>query len=157
MKVIFLDIDGVLNCKNSKSSCYGLMGIDNKKVELLKSIIDKSNAKIVLISSWRTGWEKIHKGQQNYMADYLDRKLKRYGLCITDKTDDYIAMRGEAVIKWLDGKNIEAYAIIDDEIWDYENCGLTGRLVKTDFSDDNGGLNESKVNEVIKILCQERS
>lgn len=106
---------------------------------------------------WHTGWEKICKVQQNYMADYLDRKLKRCGRCIMDKTDDYIAMRGEAIIKWLDGKKIEAYAIIDDEIWDYEDCGLTGKLVKTNFSDDNGGLNEAKVNEVIEILCQEQS
>lgn len=157
MKVIFLDIDGVLNCKNSKSSCCGLMGIDDKKVELLKSIVDKSNAKIVLTSSWRTGWEKIRKGQQSYTADYLDRKLRKYRLCITDKTDDYIAMRGEAIIKWLDGKNVENYVILDDEVWDYEKCGFAGKLVKTDFFDNNGGLNETKANEVIKILCQEQS
>ncbi len=29
MKVIFLDIDGILNCSESKSDCFGYAGIDN--------------------------------------------------------------------------------------------------------------------------------
>ena len=70
MKIIFLDIDGVLNCRNSKSSCFGIMGVDNIKVEVLKSIVDKSGAKIVLISSWRIGWKRVFKGEQGYMANY---------------------------------------------------------------------------------------
>ena len=61
IKIIFLDIDGVLNCRNSKPSCFGIMGVDNKKVEVLKSIVDKSGAKIVLISSWRIGWKRVFK------------------------------------------------------------------------------------------------
>ena len=40
MKIIFLDIDGVLNCRNSKASCHGIMGIDDEKVKNLKYIKD---------------------------------------------------------------------------------------------------------------------
>lgn len=38
MKIIFLDIDGVLNCHNSKSDCNGRLGIDEDKVKRLKKI-----------------------------------------------------------------------------------------------------------------------
>lgn len=152
MKIVFLDIDGVLNCRNSKASCHGIMGIDAEKVKNLKYIIDKTASKIVLTSSWRTGWQKIHKEQQGYMVDYLDKKFKKEKLFITDKTDDFTAMRGEAIMKWLEGKSIENYVILDDEVWDYEKYGLTDRLVKTEFYDDNGGLNKNKAREVIEKL-----
>ena len=49
-------------------------------------------------------------------------------------------MRGAAIMKWLEGKSIENYVIFDDEGWYYEKCGLTDRLIKTEFYDDNGGL-----------------
>ena len=58
MKIIFLDVDGVLNCKSSKSRCGGFLGIDDSKVKLLKEIIDITGAKIVLSSSWRYGWRR---------------------------------------------------------------------------------------------------
>lgn len=152
MKIVFLDIDGVLNCRNSKALCHGIMGIDDEKVKNLKYIIDKTDSKIVLTSSWRTGWKKIHKEQQGYMADYLDKKLEKEKLFITDKTDDFKAMRGEAIMEWLEGKSIENYVILDDEVWDYEKYGLTARLVKTEFYDDNGGLNKDKAIEAVEKL-----
>lgn len=51
MKIIFLDVDGVLNCQNSKSNCYGIMGIDDDKVSRLRKIVECTDAKIVLIST----------------------------------------------------------------------------------------------------------
>lgn len=47
MKIIFLDIDGVLNYENSKSK------VEEEKVKLLKEIVDKTGAEIVLSSDWR--------------------------------------------------------------------------------------------------------
>lgn len=62
MKIIFLDIDGVLNSE----SYFGTVGylsssdiyykqIDLCAVQLLKKIIDKTKAGIVLSSCWRIG------------------------------------------------------------------------------------------------------
>ena len=60
-KVIFLDVDGVLNGKNSKSYCITedgriITGIDTDKVKRLARIENDSKADIVLISSWKDGW-----------------------------------------------------------------------------------------------------
>ena len=88
MKIIFLDIDGVLNCEHSKSRCQNWIGIDNKRVKLLRKIVDEIGAKIVLISSWKRKWERFDKDNQHEVGNYLDRKLKRERLYIMDKTKD---------------------------------------------------------------------
>ena len=152
MKIIFLDVDGVLNCQNSKSNCYGIMGIDDDKVIRLRKIVECTDAKIVLISTWKTNWQKLHKDEQGYMADYLDRKLKRQRLAIMDKTDDYIAMRGEGIDQWLKGRNVESFVILDDEEFDYAKTGIIDRLIKTEFYNDNGGLQEEHIQIAINKL-----
>ena len=65
MKVIFLDVDGVLNCQKTEAKCRGFIGVDSKKVKLLKKIVDATDAKIVLSSSWKIGWWKYHKEEQD--------------------------------------------------------------------------------------------
>ena len=51
MKYIFLDIDGVLNAPGDKNLIEGV--IDKNKYSLLIQIINKTNAKVVIISSRR--------------------------------------------------------------------------------------------------------
>ena len=64
MKVIFLDVDGVLNseddlliyrAKNNITGCILYEEVEDRPLKLLKEIIDKTNAKIVVSSSWRIG------------------------------------------------------------------------------------------------------
>ena len=59
MKVIFLDFDGVLNSEKYIRTCghYGVI-IDPSRMVMLKEIIDKTDAKIVLSTSWREHWSK---------------------------------------------------------------------------------------------------
>lgn len=56
-KIIFLDIDGVLNNKNDGSSYYcmnpSMYGFSNENLNNLKSILSSTNAKIVFSTSWR--------------------------------------------------------------------------------------------------------
>lgn len=59
MKVIFLDVDGVLNSDQyfDKTKNLDIQGIeadiDIKKIELLKKAINETRARVVLSSSWR--------------------------------------------------------------------------------------------------------
>lgn len=53
IKIVFLDVDGELtysDYKNEKTA-----NIDIEKVKLLKEICDKTDAKVVISSSWRGG------------------------------------------------------------------------------------------------------
>ena len=88
IKIIFLDIDGVLNCANSNSRCGSYIGIDDEKVKALLEIVEQTGAKIVLCSSWKDGWDPINKQEQYYHANYLDKKLKKGGLYAFAKTKD---------------------------------------------------------------------
>ena len=65
ISIIFLDVDGVLNTQETNGT------IDEEKVLLLKQIIDKSGAKIVISSSWR---------MKSTQRDTLSNVLQQYGL-----------------------------------------------------------------------------
>lgn len=155
MKVVFLDIDGVLNCQSSQSRCGAYIGIDNDKVKRLRKIVEATNARIVLVSSWRSGWERVYKDDQNELANYLDRKLKRERLYILDKTTDSVWNRGEGIIKWISTHKVDSFIILDDEKFDYADCGIISRLVKTSFYDDNGGLQDEHVELAIDLLTEQ--
>lgn len=55
MKVIFLDIDGVLNSRtyDRKRNWNEQTDIDETRLPLIKEIVDATDAKIVLSSTWR--------------------------------------------------------------------------------------------------------
>lgn len=153
MKVIFLDIDGVLNTPSSESRCGEYTGIDDDKVERLKKIVEKTKAEIVLISTWKKYWrkEKKFKPLQDYSANYLDEKLAKQGLKAIDKTKDkangrYLS-RGESILEYVYRNNVENYIILDDCQFDYDGCGLTDNYVKTNQIE---GLSEQQV----KVACE---
>ena len=49
MKIIFLDIDGVLNTNSDRN-------ISDEKLIFLSELVPKTGAEIVLSSSWRNWW-----------------------------------------------------------------------------------------------------
>lgn len=156
MKVIFLDIDGVLNCRSSKSRCGCYVGIDNDKVKRLRRIVEATGAKIVLCSSWKTGWSPTNKDEQDRNAIYMDNRLKRERLKILAKTNDKGCNRGEGIVNWITLHEVEQWVVLDDEIFDdYEEYSIMPHLVKTDFYDRNGGLQDCHVDEAIRILNKE--
>lgn len=156
MKIIFLDIDGVLNEEKSRSRCCGYKGIDDKKVENLAKIVKATGAKIVLVSTWKDDWCKTDKSRQGIMANYLDKKLKKQGLASFDKTESldkvngFHLSRGEGILEYLSAHKATKYVILDDYQFDYDSCGLTDYYVKTD--NRNGGLTEGLVEKTIGIL-----
>ena len=158
LKLIFLDIDGVLNCHSTKDLCLVYRGIEDKKVSLLKEIVDKTRAKIILVSSWKETWYKEPhlKDKQDELATYLDKKLESQGLVITDKTDDYDPFqRGEGILEYLrqlkrrDIK-VDNFVILDDELFDYKETKLRKHLVQTSYYKD--GLETKHMRKAVEML-----
>ena len=157
MKVIFLDVDGVLNTPSSESRCGEYIGIDDEKVEKLKKIVEKTKAEIVLISTWKKYWRKEEKLMplQDYSANYLDEKLAKQGLKAIDKTKDkadgrYLS-RGESILEYVYRNNVENYIILDDCQFDYDGCDLTDNYIKTNQIE---GLSEQQVKAACETLLR---
>ena len=154
MKLIFLDIDGVLNCMGSKSRCEGFIGIDNDKVKRLKQIVNKTNAKIVLTSTWKRHWHK-NADLNDYSGNYLNRKFKKQSLRIMDKTTDDSIHRGTGIIDYINNfhTDVESWIVLDDEYFpDYKELGILDHMVKTEFIK---GLQERHVDLAIELLNKE--
>ena len=118
MKILFLDIDGVLNSReyDRHRNWNEQTDIDETRLPLVKEIIDKTGAKIVLISTWRNHWDR----NQNLCDEdgmYINRLFSKYGLAIYDKTPDLglLSKRKEEVKAWLAERksDIESFAILD--------------------------------------------
>lgn len=154
MKIIFLDIDGVLNYDLwYQSERYKEifqngteLDIDPLCAERINKICKETNAKIVVSSDWRYNWKEC-----------LNR-LKNSGLDITniigktsefDKLDfNYPSLRSKEIDEWLkNADNIEHYMIIDD-IDDFTDEQLLHASCTSSFE----GLTENDTNEIINFL-----
>ena len=158
-KVIFLDIDGVLNSQNTFIDNHEyriffnkyqnnsindiindrMIDIDLDKVFMLRDVCTFTGAKIVISSSWR----RLH--------DYplTEEKLVNLGLPIVGTTPYIRGNRGEEIREYLQNNKVDTFAILDDEIFPdfYE---LENYLVKTSFYDD--GLTYDEIEELVRIL-----
>lgn len=158
MKIIFLDVDGVLNCRGTKARCEGFTGIDKKKVALLKQIIDSTDAKVVLSSTWRLGYVKSYDGynEMQHSRKYLERKLREQDIFVYDVTPDHGKMgyhRPEEIYDWLNQHDdVTNIVIMDDEdfLWSEHNMDMY--WVESSYVDCNGGINQEHVDKAIHIL-----
>lgn len=135
IKVIFLDVDGVLNHKEFLLSTHDVFSLDTSCLTRLRRLVDVTGARLVLSSSWRRSENKIK---------YLEEKIgiKFYGMTKNDYKP-----RGVQISDWLkEHKEVEDYIILDDEDFDIKDC----RLVKTSF--ENGGLLDCHVKRGIEML-----
>ena len=154
MKIIFLDIDGVLNYGGCKArSATGCLGVEEEKVKLLRQIIDQTGAIVVLTSTWKTDWfptefiEDLPKDGQ-----YLEKQLAKHKVFIRAKTEDPSwAQRGQGILDFIETSNysVEQFVILDDESFDFIELGLENRFVKTNFTD---GLLPEHVEKAVSIL-----
>ncbi len=177
-KVIFLDIDGVLNSNiyfrsyeyaearataqmgddRNYGDDYKLM-IDDAAVALLNEVIERTKAKIVLSSSWRLHFDL------NEMQDMLNRsgfEGKLIGRTPRGmEIDPEIAgsppmrmgvhyARGYEIQQWLvQTKHKDKFVILDDT---NDFVHLTPYLVRTD---PNVGLVQEDVEKLVKMLGEE--
>ena len=156
MKVIFLDIDGVLNsgAYDRRRNWNELTDIDESRLPLVKQIVDQTGAVIVLSSTWREHWEKdIQKCDVE--GAYITYTFAKYGLEIYDKTPfwDIRANRIDEVKRWLEGaKDVEKFVIRDD--YGFGWADLSPRFIKTNPR-FGLGLEENHVKKAIELLTEE--
>ncbi len=148
MKILFLDIDGVLNGQAYVRNCghFGLI-IDPRRMALLKEIIDATDAKIVLSTSWREHWSPV-AARCDAIGQQLNRIFGEYRLEIYDKIPQMNFKREQEIRAWLDDYPVERFAVLDDQLLAADF--LTGHFVWT--SDLRGGLDPEDVQKAIAIL-----
>lgn len=139
MRVIFLDVDGVLNSLRDR---FSTELVSEYHFDFLKELVDATDAKIVLSSSWRIGFNAMSQPEKNLLA-----KLESWGLEIYDFTPIMTGSRGDEIREWLAINPVDSFVILDDES-DMEEFRETN-LVQTNM---NVGLQESDVLKAIKIL-----
>ena len=160
-RIIFLDIDGVLNAYDSKRYMPApdmpevlYVGIDEDKLLNLKHIVDTTGAEIYLTSSWKYNWEKEDKSKQDDFANEIDKRFAAVGLKVIDKThESFSRFRGEGIHKVLFELHPDAWVILDDEVYpdfpDYAD-EIFPHFIQTLWYGD--GLTADKAELAIKVL-----
>ena len=155
MNVIFLDIDGVLNSWQYDHLYRTVIdgNIDETRLVLLKYLVEKSNAKIILSSSWRKQWNK-DTSLCDSIGIELENIFSKYQLSIFDKTPELPNNnRAEEIKMWLNqNKAVTHFVIIDDMRFGWSE--LQAYLVNTNYRIGRG-LEEKHINEAIRILNEE--
>ncbi|MDO4617572.1 MAG: HAD domain-containing protein [Lachnospiraceae bacterium] len=155
MKIIFLDIDGVLNSTQfyERKSNNELLEepFDRNNALQLKRIVEATDAKVVLTSTWRGGWHK-NPVLCTLEGKLLNQLFSSLGISIYDKTPVLKEGRAAEIKAYLEScpEKVSAYVIIDDNDFHWKKNGLARHVVQTDF--ENGGLKEEHADQSIAIL-----
>lgn len=149
LKVLFLDLDGVLNSAKYLLGCGECgMAIDPTRMVLLKQIVAATDAKIVLSTSWREHWEK-DLAKCDSTGVLINSIFSIYGLQIWDKTPELHARREKEIKSWLDAhQEVKNFVVLDDRLLSADY--LDGHFIKTSNYFD--GLDETDVQKAIDIL-----
>ena len=175
MKVLFLDIDGVLNSENwfayriycvknnmvnilmnfvdtdDRNIKHKLTMLDDRAIANLNRIIEETGCKVVLSSSWRSSIESENIFTQNLL------KLKGFKYEFYDVTprlwfSDFSTRRGEEIQLWMDKESkkneIESFVILDDDDSDM----LPEQMNNFIHVDGHVGLTDKDVFTAIEIL-----
>ena len=138
-KVIFLDIDGVLNVEEDVFQTG--VKIDPEKIRLLKMIVKETGADIILSSSWKRGYTRyIEDGFQSKDSSFklLHDMLAEDGLKISGITpishESGPVARPLEIREWLARfYKVFSYVILDDDtFWDW---GFLQRNVVTTITE----------------------
>jgi Swiss Army Knife RNA repair-like protein len=104
MKVLFLDIDGVLNCSTTRNPRHFPYVVDQRLLARLQKLLDRTGAKVVLSSTWRLDPVGLFAAK-HWGVPFI-------GTC----PDKPRSPRRKEILSWLaDHPKAARYAVIDDE------------------------------------------
>ena len=145
MKLIFLDIDGVLNSSTGKEPYVSDMEVE--KLKLLKKLIDDSGSSGVVITSDR----RYSKVDMEHKAE----AFKQFGIDIVGETrrpnqHDFKDNRGKQILDYLlsSEEDIDRIVILDDNDDGISNLFGEVLILINDFF----GLNNDTYQQALDIL-----
>ncbi len=161
-RVLFLDIDGVLNSNfwndsHQKEISDGTL-IDADKIKLLALLVNSTQAKIILHSGWRVWFDDKLKPIRKEAQRLVDM-LAVEGLTIDGVTPDlttedirrtkkFSMVKADEILLWLkEHEDVSAWVVLDD--LDLHNSQVEVHQVKPD---QRVGLAEENVRMAEAIL-----
>jgi len=152
VRVVFLDFDGVLNSgpytdamgqdpnfqPRELSMEWWAQGLDPVAIEHLNSIVERTDAKVVVSSTWR-----LHA-----TIGWLQRvlRLRGYRHRVRGKTERCAGYdRSYEIQMWLAKNPTSHFVILDDR----DDAGIAGHFVRTD---PEVGLTAELVEKAVEIL-----
>lgn len=165
-KVIFLDIDGVLNSNfrndsHQKEISDGTL-IDAEKIRLLALLIKKTNAKLILHSGWRIWFSSNPEPKPlRAEAEKLVELFQKEGLSIDGLTPDltteeirrtkkFSLVKADEILLWLKSRNdVTGWVVLDD--LDLHHPQIAQHQVKPDPA---VGLTPEDIKKAEKILSE---
>lgn len=151
MKVIFLDIDGVLNCKKTPNPRKFPYVVDPKLLRRFKRLLQRTGAKVVLSSTWRYDPAGIFSA-------------KHWGIPFIDAIPDMPRRpRRDEVLAWLKRHpKVNRFVVIDDEddgldrlplFQPSASTGLTDKIAKGAANYLDGKTDaDMRCNAVVRVL-----
>ena len=182
IKIIFLDIDGVLNGYNWKNLTlfrlakifnklsfikkhYDIFGVHESKVKRLAKIVKKTNAKIVMSSSWRYRYKDTPYNEQTGRLKELSDLFRKYKIEIIGFTPRIEgSKRDKEILAWLSDHEdeVDKFIILDDENTILGDLAKDKRFIQTSSvslgtiitgqSYEDTGLKRKHVKRAIKLL-----
>jgi hypothetical protein len=152
MKIIFLDIDGVLNCKKTANPRKLPYVVDRRLLARFKRLLDRTGAKVVLSSTWRYDPAGLFSA-------------KHWGIPFVGATPDMPKRpRRDEICAWLKKHpKVTRFVVIDDEDDELDELplfqpsaatGLTDRIVRGVVKYLDGKTSEDMRSGRVKRLLQ---
>jgi len=154
MRILFLDVDGVLNSEVTRGGGPapsrtpgggGEAGIASELVDNLHLVVAKTNATIIVSSTWRLVPDRMTA---------LTGSLDKVGIKVAGATPDLAPTgagdRVDEIMTWLDSAGPVEFVVVDD----LDLAGMNGKLSQENFvkCDDAAGLTRQLAREaVIKL------
>lgn len=161
-KILFLDIDGVLNSNFWNDSHRAEISdgtlIDEEKIKLLAVLIKETGAEIILHSGWRFWFDAECKPLCTQAAK-LTALLAKENLYISGVTPDltteeirktkkFSLVKADEILLWISlHNNVAEWVVLDD--LDLHNEQIRQHQVKTD---PTIGLTPEDVKQAVKLL-----
>lgn len=162
IKILFLDIDGVLNSEQYAEWCYTEEGkkyineengdffVDKNAVKFIEQLCENYNVRLVISSSWR----EISLEATKYAFDkYKDLKcLIKYIVGITPKYHDEDSIRGNEIhdfLIYIGNTNVRNYKQFYDE--DYFKFNDDELKIDYCIVDDDDDMMQYQQDNFIKI------